>query len=340
MATQIHSVAFRYSHTIGRSEYGGTGFRSPVALAVRGERIYVVSRSYEYRPDGTRVTICTVKEEYLGQFGMGVSVEEATQGIAPDGALVWPRSIALDHTGNVYVVDEWLNRVSIFTEDGRFISKWGRSGQGDGEMERPSGLAFDQDENLYVVDSWNNRVQKFTKEGTFLAKWGRAGSGDGEFNMPWGIHVDREGYVYVADWRNDRIQKLDSDGRFLSKFGSPGKGDGQLRRPTSVSVDKDGMVYVTDWDNDRLEVFESSGSYVTQLTGDGALSQWGTEKVDASPRMWHERAAAPGLEREKLFWRPIGVVVDEAERVLVLESARHRIQVYHKLPPMFLGMHL
>ena len=39
----------------------------------RGEddTMYVVSRSYEYRPDGKRITICTVDEDYIGEFARG-----------------------------------------------------------------------------------------------------------------------------------------------------------------------------------------------------------------------------------------------------------------------------
>ena len=63
----------------------------------------------------------------------------------------------------MYVADEWLNRVSIFSEDGEWISKWGTSGGRDGEVCRPSGMAFDADDNLLLADSGNNRVQKFPR---------------------------------------------------------------------------------------------------------------------------------------------------------------------------------
>src|SRR5207253_10506395 len=61
-------------------------------------------------------TICTVDEEYLGQFGEKVHPEEAVPS-ARDGAFFWPTSVALDSQGNAYVADEWLNRISVFTKD-------------------------------------------------------------------------------------------------------------------------------------------------------------------------------------------------------------------------------
>ena len=282
----------------------------------------MVNRSYEYRPDGKRITICTVGEDYIGEFARGVTTAGETEESTADGSLIWPTAVALDGEGNVYVADEWLNRISIFTKDGDWIGKWGTPGAGDGEINRPSGLAFDKDDNLYVIDSQNHRIQKLTKDGRFLEKWGRPGTGDGEFNMPWGIDIDGNSNVYVADWRNDRIQKFTSDGQFLMSLGTPGKGGGEFHRPTDVAVDKDGIIYVTDWGNERVQVFGPDGSFITQLTGDGDISKWGQEKLDANPEMWREREIAQGLERERLFWGPIAIETDDEGRIFVVESAR------------------
>ncbi len=341
MVTQIEPLTFQYSHTIGRQETrGGNGFFYPVAIA-RGEgnRLYVLSRGTEtpvFWPC-KRVTICTIDEEYIGQFGEKVPPEDAVPA-AIDGAFFWPTSVALDSQGNAYVADEWLNRISIFTKDGDWIGKWGTPGDGDGEINRPSGLAFDENDNLYLVDSVNNRVQVFTKEGKFLFKWGGSGSGDGEFNIPWGIDIDQNGDVYVADWRNDRIQKFAPDGRFLMKFGTSGQGDGEFNRPTDVAVDKDGTVYVADFKNDRLQVFDADGSFITKLAGEATLSKWGRERVELDPVIMQGRERAQGLEeREKPFQGPIAVAVDDENRVFVVECPRHRLQVFRKQSAIFYG---
>jgi DNA-binding beta-propeller fold protein YncE len=306
-----------------------------------GDLMYVLCRSSEYAPQGTRITVCTVGEEYVTAFARGVPQQGPHEFNFDDGSLVWPTSIAFDKQWNVYVSDEWLNRISIFTKDGDYIGKWQeRPGNGDGELNRPSGLAFDRDDNLYVVDSGNNRIQKFTKDGQFLLKWGREGTGDGEFNMPWGIDIDKQGNVYIADWRNDRIQKFSPDGQFLLKFGTSGTGEGQFQRPSGVAVDKDGIIYVADWMNDRIQVFDADGRFVTLRTGDATISKWGKDKLDANPEMWGERERAPELEREKLFWAPVGVEVDDENRVFVCESTRNRIQIYRKQSPTFAGPRL
>ena len=337
MATQILGQTFQYSHTIGKNDSIGTGFSRPVAMALgKGDLIYVVARSVEFNTSGKRVVMCTVGEDYLGEFGRG-STPGQTPDPEADGSIVWPTSIALDKDGNVYLADEALNRITIFTKDGDWVGKWGTPGEGEGDINQPSGLAFDQDDNLFLVDGLNNRVQKFTKDGKFLASWGRLGSGDGEFNMPWGIDIDSQGDVYVVDWRNDRIQKFTPEGQFLMKFGSSGGGDGEFNRPTGVAVDKDGTIYVADCENNRLQVFGHEGSFVTKMTGDATISKWAKLKLDANPEMWKEREMAQGMEREKLFWGPIAVEVDDQGRIFVLESNRHRIQVYRKQHPVFSG---
>ena len=341
MTTEILGVQFQYTHTIGGMAYFGPGFRYPIGMARgEGDLIYVVNRGEDSRPDSKRVTVCTVTEEYIAQFAQGVTTIGDVQVSSADGSLVWPTTIALNKDENLYVADEWLNRISIFTKDGDWIGKWGTPGDGDGQINCPSGLAFDVDDNLFLVDSRNHRVQRFTKDGEFLGNWGRLGGSDGEFNMPWGINIDNNGDVYVADWRNDRIQKFSPDGRFLMKFGAPGTWDGEFNRPTGVAVDKDGIIYVADKGNNRVQVFDPDGSFITEMKGNATPSKWGTAKLDSNSVMWKEREIAYGLEREKLFRAPVAVEVDDQGRIFVAELGRHRIQVYRKQPSLFSSDHL
>jgi hypothetical protein len=46
------------------------------------------------------------------------------------------------------------------------------------------------------------------------------------------------------------------------------------------------------------------------------------------------------MEREKDFWAPTGVTVDDEGRVFVTESTRNRVQVYQKQGAAFLGIRL
>ncbi len=313
---------YKYSHTIGRNGASGQGFRDPVDLALgEGGKIYVLNHSAEYETTGVRVTICTLDEEYISEFGRYGDGR---------GQFIWPSSIALDSKGNAYVSDDYLNRISIFDGQGNFLDHWGSKGSADGEINKPTGLCFDKEDNLYLVDSANNRIEVFNKEGKFLAKWGRQGNADGEFNLPWGLTIDKKGDVWVADWRNDRIQKFTADGTFTASFGTSGKEMGQFNRPTDVAVDKDGDFYVTDWLNHRVQAFTPEGMFITIFTGNGVLSKWGQAQLSANPDMAKQMDLVPDLTSWKSFWHPNAVEVDDEGRIVVIDCNRDRLQVYQK----------
>ena len=332
---------FRYSHTIGFYVIdGGKGFTNPVDLAVSPDGVlYVLNRGgpdYEGKMS-QRVTMCTVSEEYLGDFGTGGD---------GDGELWWPVSIAVDARGNIYISDEALHRITIFDHSRQFLGKWGVRGKKEGQFDRPAGIVFDRDDNLLVVDSVNNRVQRYTKDGLYLGGWGRGGDGDGEFNLPWGICCDHRGNVYVADWRNDRVQKFDAEGNHQATLGRPGRGDGELYRPAGVAVDQDGDVYVADWGNERVQVFRSDGSFLAKIRGEAGLPKWSEDYFKANPDELEERQRAnmePELDLwpddepreesaniEKLFWGPTSIKLDSEGRILIVDSARYRVQIYRK----------
>ena len=334
VTTTTSKRVVKYVKTIGHR--GKPTGPQPVGMVRgKGDLIYVVSRAYEYSPGGKGVGVITLDEDYVNKFGTGGT---------EDGKFVWPTSIVLDKEENVYVSDEDLQRISIFSKDGEFLSKWGEAGDGDSQLNRPSGMAFDSQDNLFIVDSSNNRVQKFTKDGKYLAKWGQFGSGEGEFNLPWGIDIDKEDNVYVADWRNNRVQKFAPDGQYLMTIGTPGKWtprrpnhqelylapDGELSRPADVAVDKDGDIWVTDNRNDRVEVFAPDGSFLLTLTGEATLTNMGIAILDANPEMWEERAISDNFWMERLFWSPLAIAVDDDNRVFVSETCRGRIQIYQK----------
>ena len=318
----ITTRSFHYDRTLGRIGYFGPGFRNAVDLAL-GPRglIYVLNRSEEWQPGGVRVTMLTIDEDYLGQF---------CQYGKEDGDLIWPSSIALDSSQNVYIADEWLNRISIFDKDGKFLSKWGVPGSGDGELNMPACIRLDKEDNLYLVDSGNNRVQKFTKDGKFLAEWGEPGTGEGQFNLPWGMTIDDNANVYVADWRNDRIQKFTADGQYLAEFGSSGSGVGEFNRPTGVAVDKDGDIYVADWHNNRIQVLTPDGRHITTFTGDADLSKWGTETLSASPDLIKMISLIRDMSPQQRFWHPKTIAIDVDGRIIIIDGVRQRLQVYQK----------
>ena len=338
----INDRTFTYSFVAGRAEYGGTGFRQPMDIALAPDDvIYVVNRSSEPRIFGLRINIVSLGdngEDYISEFG--------SYGERP-GQFLWPISISLDKDISVYVADEYLHRITIFSKDGEYLSHWGTQGSGDGELDGPSGLAI-RDDTLFVVDSKNHRVQKLTLDGKYLGQFGSFGDGPGQLNRPWGIGLDKDGNVFVADWRNDRIQSFTPDGKWLASFGQPGTGGdasivrkyggfrfvprpvGVFNRPTGVSVDKDGDIYVADWLNNRVQVLTPEGRFITEFVGEAGLSKWAATKIESNPEMIRQRNGVRDFAPEKVLFAPVAVKVDGRGRVIIVDTGRHRFQVYQK----------
>ena len=63
-----------------------------------------------------------------------------------------PAGVALDSGGNVHVMDLNSNRICIFTSDGKFLSTWGKLGEGDGDIIAPTSAVFDSQGNIYIAD--------------------------------------------------------------------------------------------------------------------------------------------------------------------------------------------
>ena len=338
--TQSASITLDYVKTIGIVNNGlnGRGYANPYDLAVSSDgRIFVLNRCDPARAAAIRVGVCNLNEDYLYEFGDG-----AGDG---DTHFRWPVCLAFDGQGHLYVTDEQNQRVTVFDSEGEFLRKWGIKGSGDGEFNGPAGVAASPDGSIYVVEQHNARVQKFTADGAFVGKWGSQGSGPGQFNLPWGAASDKAGNVYVADWRNDRIQKFTGDGEFLAAYGSSGGTEGKFQRPTSVAVDYEGYIYVADWGNERVQVLDPEGGFQLILRGEATVSRWAEEYFAANPEEWAERQHAdlmpqlpPHLntpyhissQTEPYFWGPVSVSLDGEGRLYVVETNRHRFQVYQK----------
>ena len=330
------TFALKYVDNVGfAADHGGRGFLMPTAMVPRGDgRIFVASRSNNTARTIVGIQAVTRRHDFFGQFG----------GYGSDpGQMIWPSALALDSEDNLYLADDFLDRITVYDGEGKVVSTWGAKGSGDGQIDGPSGLLFDSEDNLLVVDHKNHRIQRFTKDGRYLSQWGSFGSGPGQFNLPWGIAQDWDGNVYVADWRNDRIQKLTPEGDFLAAFGTPGDGDGQLNRPSGVGVDSEGNVYVADWGNQRVQVLDPEGVFLQKLRGEATLNPWALEYLDAQADENEARAtfvpvydvdtADPNetsARIEPYFWDPVSVVLDDEDRLYVLEVCRHRFQIYER----------
>ena len=328
------ALSLRYVDNVGfNADNGGRGFHLPTAMVIRDDgRIFVASRSNMSQTVIVGIQMVSRNHDYYGQIGR--------HGRDP-GNMIGPTALALDSDDNLYLADDFLQRITVYDREGELITTWSNQGSGDGEFNAPSGIAFDRNDNMLLVDHKNHRIQRLTKDGAYISQWGSFGDGDGEFNLPWGITQDRDANVYIADWRNDRIQKFTPDGEFIAKYGAPGTGDGEFYRPSDVAVDSEGNMWVADWGNQRLQVIDSEGNFISKARGEAHLGAWAQEYISAQKDEERARSSyVPVFEVdtddineesariEPYFWDPVAVSVDDKGLGYVLETGRHRFQIY------------
>ena len=116
-------------------------------------------------------------EGVIGIFG-GV-------GLGP-GEFSYPRAIAAEPEGSVFVVDK-NGRIQRFNAEGEFETFWRMP---ETEQGKPVGLSVHPDGRIFVADTHYHRVMVFDRDGQLLDSFGREGTGDGEFQLPTDIAFD------------------------------------------------------------------------------------------------------------------------------------------------------
>jgi sugar lactone lactonase YvrE len=254
------------------------------------------------------------------------------------GAIATPDGVAVGGSGDVYVVDETFNRISVFTSTGTFLRQW----------STPTScfnIAVDASDNVYVTGA--GTIYKYTSNGALVTQWtapGGLGIGlavDGAGNVyvyeagglsvftasgvfvrqlhdvgGGRLAVDAEGNIYVvlSFGFGNRVQKFANTGTLLAEWGSgdESSADGEFFGPTCVALDPAGAVYVVDNGNSRVQKFTPDGVFVTK---------------------WGSFGAAPGQ-----FVNPIGIAVDGNGDIYVADTNNSRIQKFSFAPTPVQGI--
>jgi len=216
----------------------------------------------------------------------------------------YPRDIAVDAAGNVYVVGGRRDRLGVFTADGTPVRHWKSAGRAvavgpygqvyveDGRVKQfaPDGnlvaewgpiggfsaIATGPSGDVYAVGPWSKEVQAFSAAGVPLTSWAPCGfaSWGGACGFAYGIATDAAENVYVAVDGPDQVGKLSPGGDPIATFGSLGRGRGRLVDPMSVAVDSAGDVYVASHSVDS-SYGEGGPTRVVEFAADGRfLTEW------------------------------------------------------------------
>ena len=137
------------------------------------------------------------------------------------GDFAKPTGVAVDADGNLYVCDTLNNRIETFDADGKFISTFGKAGDGPGYFARPKGVAIDSDGHIWVADGMQDKVQVFNQEWQLLITFGGHGLLPGMFQGLAGIATDKNNRVFTSEIFPGRVQQFryvtDSEAEQLNK---------------------------------------------------------------------------------------------------------------------------
>ncbi len=232
-------------------------------------------------------------------------VGNGTPGFTGDGGAAtaaeinYPGGIALDKYGNLYITDEYNNRIRKVDTAG-IITTFAGSGStgypGDEEFADtaaigfPFGIAVDTAGNVFCSLTLDNRIIKITPSRIITSVAGVGGGtggfgGDGgpataaQFDNPWGIALDVFGNLYIADNANERIRMVNTAGNIATVAGNGSSGfsgDGglatlaKIKDPAGVHIDAMGNMYIADYNNHRVR--KVNGSPTLGVRAPGAVS--------------------------------------------------------------------
>jgi uncharacterized protein (TIGR03437 family) len=255
------------------------------------------------------VTACA-QDTISTDAGNGQATYSGDGGMAINAALNYPKGVAFDSAGNLYVADAENFRVRRVTPAGMISTVAGNgvnAYSGDGgqalaaSLSDVTGVAVDQAGNLYIADDSNRVIRKVNTSGIITTIAGVGGvqgySGDGGpasaamLGRAVALAIDATGNLYYADSVNQVIRKIDLNGIITTVAGngvSGFSGDGgaanaaSLAFPLGVTVDSNDNIYIADANNNRVR--KVSGGIITTVAGNGSgtFAGDGGQAVNAS----------------------------------------------------------
>jgi predicted Zn-dependent protease with MMP-like domain len=275
-----------------------------------------------------------------------------TTGTANNGGVsansLWnPQNVAVDSSGNLYVADEYNNRVlfysagsttatRVYGQGGSFTSNTqNNGGVSASSLASPWGLALDGTGNLYVTDYQNNRVlfypagsttatQVYGQGGSFTSNAvNNGGITANSLNQPTGVALDSSGNLYVADIYNNRVlcypygsttatQVYGQGGSFTSNAANTGPGG--LNNPMAVALDSSGDLYVVDRSNNRVLFYPFGLTTATRVYGQ--LNSFASSTVNNG-----------GISANSLS-QPWAVALDPSGNLYVTDYSNNRVLEY------------
>lgn len=321
--------------TVGGPGDGPGQFANPTGVAVDDNGRILVADTDNHRlqlfdPDGTNPRI-------IGGYGNFDPLDPDPQYVDAGGNYIGPpatgQANVIGANGLAPVLDRfnYPNRVTL----------------------RPGTRLMDSsdlDGRVAVTDQVNHRIVVFNSMLEPLFAFGGFGTtaenGNplGHLRNPIGIGMDLT-HIYVADTDNHRVQIFDQSGTPIRFFGStaadtysdPGSdpnadnGPADLSNPNDVQADDQGRLYVADTDRSRILILQEDPQTVQtpRCSSPTAAFAAGRCAVLASDGTWYDaRVLGRDGTADGEFIYPQAVAADSLARVVVVDTDKHRFQVF------------
>ncbi|HEY1662174.1 MAG TPA: Ig-like domain-containing protein [Verrucomicrobiae bacterium] len=357
-----NASAYTWTTFAGASSIGsadGVGSSAQFAIPVGGAvdtngNLYVV----DYLNDTIReITPAGSVSTIAGWPGSAGYVD----GMNRNARFAQPTRIAVDKTGNLYVVDNLNNAIRKITPVGTnwIVTTIAGAGPAFDQYGDPAGggyadgtgtnahfggtyggffaggIKVDNAGNVYVSDSGNSVIRKITPVGTnwvvstIAGSPGISGTNNGtgsaaQFSTPDGMTMDTNGNLYVADLNNDTIRKLVPVGTnwAASTFvGMPGAGT-----PGSYGTN-DGAGSVARFGYPNDVTIDSTGNlYVCDGGNDTIRKVTPAGVVSTFAGLPTVSGTADGTGNSARFNGPSGIAADNAGNLYVSDSQNNTIR--------------
>lgn len=202
--------------------------------------------------------------------------EQDTAGTGTDH-FNFPRGLALDPGGRLFVADDENNRISIFDPPFTNGESAGDSisAGADGGLAGPKAVAM-VGHTLFVADYFDKRVLRFT--GPFLTP-NQVYVASGVFTgvqKPVDLAVHPDGSLLVTDQQNPHIARYKDAAWVPAPANNPATptstfSDNMGPEPLGVAADRDGRIYVADYHRYRVLIREESVEK-TPITSSGTAA--------------------------------------------------------------------
>ncbi len=210
------------------------GWQAPAEKA-RGNGPYCITLT----PDKTKLHIADLRQVHELDLTTGKSrvvAGNGKKGLPMDGEpateqpLVDPRAAAMDHQGNLYILERGGKALRVVDTSGRIRTVVNRSGQKGGEgdggpaleatMNGPKHLCIDKDDTVIIADAESHLIRRYvpaTGKIERIAGTGQKGSagvgGDPlkcQLARPHGVTIQPgTGDLFITDSYNNRILKIE-----------------------------------------------------------------------------------------------------------------------------------